>query len=145
MAYKMILVHCADKRRVARIVGAAVELAERFQSHLTGLSIAPPVRVLPTGVPGTPDTLVIDERGQAYRRDNPEMKAAFEAAVQGRARTLHAKDEDTAGAIVGTAQSKSCDLIVMGSHGYRGVTRLLLGSVAMKVLSLSNMPVLICR
>lgn len=67
-------------------MGAAVELAERFQSHLTGLSIAPPVRVLPTGVPGTPDTLVIDERGQAYRRDNPEMKAAFEAAVQGRAR-----------------------------------------------------------
>ena len=58
---------------------------------------------------------------------------------------LHAKDEDIAGAIVGIAKGKGCDLIVMGSHGYRGVTRLLLGSVATKVLTHSDTPVLICR
>ena len=94
MAYNTILVHCADKRRVARLVSAAVEVAEKFQAHLIGLSVSPQVRVLPAGVPGTPDTLVIDERAQAYRRHNPEMKAAFEAAVQGRSLTAEWCEQD---------------------------------------------------
>jgi hypothetical protein len=47
MAYKTILVHCNDKKRVARTIGAAVELAERFQAHLIGLSISPPATVVP--------------------------------------------------------------------------------------------------
>jgi hypothetical protein len=66
MAYKTILVHCNDKKRVGRIVGAAAEVVERFQAHLIGLSVSPPVLVVPAGVPGTPDTLTIDERAQVY-------------------------------------------------------------------------------
>jgi nucleotide-binding universal stress UspA family protein len=100
MSYKTILVHCADKSRVTRLVGAAVEVAERFQAHLIGLSVSPQVRVLPAGVPGSPDTLVIDERAQAYRRHNPEMKAAFEAAVQGRDLTAEWREEDAGNAAV---------------------------------------------
>ena len=122
MAYKTILVHCADKRRVARLVGAAVELAERFQSHLIGLSIAPPVRILPAGVPGTPDTLVIDERGQAYRRDNPEMKAAFEAAVQGRTLTAEWCEEDAGNAAVvdvAARYASGADLIIAAQRDPR--------------------------
>lgn len=83
MAYKTILVHCNDKKRVGLIVDAAVELAERFQAHLVGLSVSPPVLVVPAGVPGTADPMMIDERAQVYRRDNPTMKAAFQAAVEG--------------------------------------------------------------
>ena len=115
MAYKTILVHCNDKRRVARIVGAAVEVAEKFQAHLIGLSVSPQVRALPTGVPGTPDTLVIDERGQAYRHDNPEMKAAFEAAVQGRSLTAEWCEEDAGSAAVADVAARyasGADLIV---------------------------------
>ena len=122
MVYKTILVHCADKRRVARLVGAAVELAERFQGHLIGLSIAPPVRVLPTGVPGTPDTLVIDEREQAYRRDNPEMKAAFEAAVQDRSLSAEWCEEDAgseAVADVAARYASGADLIVAAQRDPR--------------------------
>jgi nucleotide-binding universal stress UspA family protein len=122
MVYKTILVHCADKRRVARLVGAAVELAERFQGHLIGLSIAPPVRVLPTGVPGTPDTLVIDEREQAYRRDNPEMKAAFEAAVQGRSLSAEWCEEDAgseAVADVAARYASGADLTVAAQRDPR--------------------------
>lgn len=59
--------------------------------------------------------------------------------------TVHVKDKAAADAIIETAKSKGCDLIVMSSHGRGGVGRMLLGSVATKVLTYSTVPVLICR
>jgi nucleotide-binding universal stress UspA family protein len=48
-------------------------------------------------------------------------------------------------AIIETAKAKGCDLIVMSSHGRRGIARVLLGSQAVNVLTHSTVPVLICR
>jgi nucleotide-binding universal stress UspA family protein len=48
-------------------------------------------------------------------------------------------------AIIELAQQKACDLIVMASHGRRGVTALLLGSETQKVLTHSKVPVLVVR
>jgi nucleotide-binding universal stress UspA family protein len=48
-------------------------------------------------------------------------------------------------AIIETAKTRGCDLIVMSSHGRRGLSRLLLGSQAAQVVTLSTMPVLVCR
>ena len=59
--------------------------------------------------------------------------------------TVHANDRSAEDGIIETANGKGCDLIVMGSYGRGGVGRLLLGSVAMKVLTHSTVPVLICR
>jgi nucleotide-binding universal stress UspA family protein len=122
MAYRTILVHCNDKRRVERILASAVELAERFQAHLIGLSVAPPVRVVPAGMPGTPDTLVIDERCLAYRRDNPKMTAAFDAAVQGRQLTSEWCEEDALGSTVAEVVGRyagGADLIVAAQRDPR--------------------------
>ena len=47
--------------------------------------------------------------------------------------------------IVQAARRNRCDLIVMASHGRSGISRLLLGSVAQKVLASSRVPVMICR
>ena len=47
--------------------------------------------------------------------------------------------------IINAARRHRCDLIVMASHGRRGISRLLLGSVASKVLAHAEIPVLICR
>jgi nucleotide-binding universal stress UspA family protein len=47
--------------------------------------------------------------------------------------------------IVQTAQSEGADLIVMGSHGRSGLARLMLGSVATKVVAESPIPVLVAR
>jgi nucleotide-binding universal stress UspA family protein len=66
-------------------------------------------------VPGTPDTMVIDERTQVYRRDNPAMKAVFEAAVSGRSLTSEWREEDAAGstvADVAVRHARTADLIV---------------------------------
>ncbi len=59
--------------------------------------------------------------------------------------TLHVKALDPADAIVETARSHGCDLVVMASHGRRGLSRMLLASVANKVVTYSTVPVLICR
>jgi nucleotide-binding universal stress UspA family protein len=59
--------------------------------------------------------------------------------------TVHAKDQHPAEGILDTAKKAGCDLIVMASHGRRGLGRLLLGSEAVKVLTHSTVPVLICR
>jgi nucleotide-binding universal stress UspA family protein len=48
-------------------------------------------------------------------------------------------------AIIEHAEQKACDLIVMASHGRRGVTALLLGSETQKVLTHTKTPVLVVR
>ena len=48
-------------------------------------------------------------------------------------------------AIIGAAQDKGCDLILMASHGRRGIQGLLLGSETQKVLTHSKIPVLVYR
>jgi nucleotide-binding universal stress UspA family protein len=48
-------------------------------------------------------------------------------------------------AIIATAKDKGCDLIVMASHGRSGISGALLGSVTNKVLTHTNIPVLVCH
>jgi hypothetical protein len=59
--------------------------------------------------------------------------------------TVHVKDQYPAEGILGTAKKAGCDLIVMASHGRRGLGRLLLRNDAVKALTHSTVPVLICR
>lgn len=58
---------------------------------------------------------------------------------------VHLKDRHPAEGIIATAEEKGCDLIVMASHGRRGINRLLLGSQSNEVLSHSKVPALIVR
>lgn len=59
--------------------------------------------------------------------------------------TLHVKDQRPADGILEAAATLQCDIIVMASHGRRGITRLILGSTANDVVARSKIPVLICR
>jgi nucleotide-binding universal stress UspA family protein len=59
--------------------------------------------------------------------------------------TVHIQDRAPAEGIIAAAKDKGCDLIVMATHGRRGLGRLLLGSQAAEVLSTSTVPVLIVR
>lgn len=52
---------------------------------------------------------------------------------------------DAAEAIVSTADAEHCDMIVLGTHGRRGLTRLLMGSVAEAVVRRANCPVLTAK
>ncbi len=70
-------------------------------------------------------------------------RAAHAAGVK--CEVEYATTDDPAGAIVEAARKRKCDLIVMASHGRRGVQSLLLGSETQKVLTHSNIPVLVYR
>jgi nucleotide-binding universal stress UspA family protein len=59
--------------------------------------------------------------------------------------TVHVKDQFAAEGIVEEAKARGCDLIVMSSHGRRGLAKFVLGSQATRVLTHSDVPMLICR
>ena len=58
---------------------------------------------------------------------------------------LHVADAQPAEAILAAAKAHGCDLITMGSHGRRGLGRLLLGSKTYEVVSHGHIPVLVVR
>lgn len=59
--------------------------------------------------------------------------------------TVWQENPSPAETIVETAEERGCDLIAMSSHGRRGLTRMLLGSVTSEVLVRSSVPVLVVR
>ena len=59
------------------------------------------------------------------------------------AELLHVSSPHPAGAIIEAAKSRGCDLIVMASHGRRGLSKLWLGSQTSKVLADGSVPVLV--
>ena len=58
---------------------------------------------------------------------------------------FHEVDSSPAEAIVRAAKLRGCDLIVMSSHGRRGIRKLLLGSQTAEVLVHTTTPVLVIR
>jgi nucleotide-binding universal stress UspA family protein len=85
------------------------------------------------------------EKAAAERADQILSKVRADAQkLAVNCETVHVNDFPAEG-ILATAKAKQCDLIVMASHGRRGVARLLLGSQAAQVVALSTIPVLICR
>jgi nucleotide-binding universal stress UspA family protein len=58
---------------------------------------------------------------------------------------LAIKDDPPYAGIIATAKKKKADLIIMASHGRRGISGLLLGSETVKVLTHSTIPVLVYR
>ena len=58
---------------------------------------------------------------------------------------FHTLSDSPYEAIIDAAKKKKCDLIVMASHGRRGISGLVLGSETQKVLVHSKVPVLVCR
>ncbi|MBO6759169.1 MAG: universal stress protein [Roseibium sp.] len=71
--------------------------------------------------------------------------AAFAEAAGVAAETRHVSDRVAAEGILETAEQENCDLIVMASHGRRGLGRMFLGSQTAEVLAHSKRPVLVLR
>ena len=81
------------------------------------------------------------EDGQAIV--NAVQKTALAKGVKTKAITV--KSDLVSDAVIAAAKKHKCDLIVMASHGRRGIKRLLLGSETQQVLTHSHVPVLVLR
>jgi nucleotide-binding universal stress UspA family protein len=82
------------------------------------------------------------------KKDAEELLAKIKLVAEKmglEADTVHVPNIHAAAAILETAQNASCNMIVMASHGRRGVKRLLLGSQAAEVLTNSPVPVLLVK
>lgn len=93
-----------------------------------------------------------DLNQDAWFDDGVERATTYLADVQMRAEQAgvpcsgsYVTDAHPHQAIIAAAETHGCDLIVMASHGWRGMNRLLLGSETQKVLLSCAIPVLVCR
>jgi nucleotide-binding universal stress UspA family protein len=82
-------------------------------------------------------------RAQAQKHLDEAAKIADAAAVPCEA--LIARPETVYGGIIDIAKRKKCDVIFMASHGRGGLASLVLGSVTLKVLTHSKIPVVVFR
>jgi nucleotide-binding universal stress UspA family protein len=134
----------SDLSRKAILYG--VQLAKESKAKVTGLTVAEPYQ--PAGM----DTVFIpidqgdyEEQSRVLSdRAMEQVKMAAQAAGVP-CETLREIHDQPYRAIIDVAQAQACDLIVMASHGRRGISALLLGSETAKVLTHSTIPVLVYR
>jgi nucleotide-binding universal stress UspA family protein len=133
-----------------RAVDRAVQLAKEQKARITGLWVGPAWEPnLYAYDIDVPSGYVSPKQHQAHVKKAADR---YLAQVSHAAAAAHVpcRCHCVQGAfpyleIIKAAKRGHCDLIVMASHGRRGISRLLLGSVASKVLAHAGIPVLICR
>lgn len=121
----------------------AVSLARQNRAELILVHVLP--RVLPAGYAVWQKTYAkidAEERRLARSKLSALLAKARKAKVRGKVLLLSGVTYDE---IMRAARSERADLIVMGSHGWTGFRKLLMGSVAERVVGLSPCPVLIVR
>jgi len=147
--YKHILVPTDGSKLSVKAIRTAARLAELCGAKLTGLCVTPPY-VAPVHAEGMTYGMV-SPRSYKDLKEKEAKKALAVVDIEAQTSGVAAlsKISLTADqpwkAIIGVARSKRCDLIVMASHGRRGLSALLLGSETAKVLTHSKTPVLVCR
>lgn len=121
----------------------AADLAGGLRAGLTLVHVLVPAVTAPTdvlvAVPAVEEaeTRRAEETLEVWRSD-----AETRAGVPVRARVLSG---DPAGALARFVEEEGCDLLVVGTHGRTGLSRLVLGSVAERVLRRAPAPVLVVR
>ena len=123
-----------------------VRLAKDFNARITGICVVPEFHVLTFNtamIEDTKDVFIAESRSQAHKYLALLNEAADEAGVP--CETEVVLSDHPYEAIIRASETKGCDLIMMASHGRRGVQALLLGSETQKVLTHSKIPVLVYR
>ncbi|MDQ8700185.1 universal stress protein [Hyphomicrobium sp. LHD-15] len=144
--FKHILIGTDGSELAQKAVTEGLELAKCSGAKVTVINVTEPwVAVAPGEIAMA---FPIKEYDESVAANAAQILSAVETqakALDVACTTLHVKDQFPAEGIVETATQRGCDLIVMSSHGRRGLMRFLLGSQAIKVLTHSAIPVLVCR
>jgi nucleotide-binding universal stress UspA family protein len=144
--YSNMLIPTDGSELAGKAVEHGIALAKRIGVKATALTVLPPFHTFTT------DTQMIEDTPAAYkvRMQKQAEKALGVVAQTAQAagvpcETVQVEHEHPYRAIIDTAASKGCDLIVMASHGRHGVSALVLGSETVKVLTHCKIPVLVHR
>ena len=145
--FKNILLATDGSAASSHAAALAVNLARIHGAKLTALYVSDPYPYLGIGE--------VNPLGyEAYAAAAQQMAAKAHAQAEALCQTggvvvpmeaLLVEDVGAASGIVESAKQVGADLIVVGSHGRSGIARLMLGSVAARVVAESPIPVLISR
>ena len=144
--FKHILLPTDGSKLSEESIRRGMQLARELDAKVTVLHVIPKSDV------GTDEIEIIENSHQQDATESVErakcyLKFARKVAAGARVQcdTVQVAGDRPSRAIIKMAESKSCDLIQMASHGRRGIEGLLLGSETQKVLSQSKIPVLVYR
>jgi nucleotide-binding universal stress UspA family protein len=137
--YTHILIPTDGSELAGKAVRHGIALAKRIGAKVTMLTVLPPEMI-------TDDTQMIEIRKTRMQKQAEEILSAVAMQAAGVAcETIQVVHQNPYQAIIDTADSKGCDLIVMASHGRRGIAAIVLGSETVKVLTHCKIPVLVYR
>ena len=139
--YTHILIPTDGSALAGKGVQHGVALAKRIGAKVTILTVLPPDMI-------TADREVDEIRKASKQKHAEEVLGAVATQTQTAGvacETIQVEHEHPYQAIINTADSKGCDLIVMASHGRRGISAIVLGSETVKVLTHCKIPVLVYR
>ena len=140
--YKHILVPTDGSALSEKAVAAAINLAQLLGAHITAFHALEPYPY--AAEPELRPELFV-ERSEEYAKRVLEAVANKANAANVKCATDYATCRSPSQAIVEKARAENCDLIIMASHGRRGLEGFLLGSETQKVLTHSSIPVLVYR
>ena len=146
--YKRILVATDGSKLSNMAVEHAIKLADITGAEVVALKVVPryPQTYFEGGV-----ALAAAEVARIEKQWNDEAMEAVNAVkaagqkLEVKVKPVTVKSDLIAEAIIAAAKRIKVDLIVMASHGRKGIKRLLLGSETQKVLTHSHIPVLVLR
>jgi nucleotide-binding universal stress UspA family protein len=144
--YTDILIPTDGSELAGKTVNSGIAWAKRIGAKVTVLTVLPPFHTFTT------DTQMIEDTPAQYKARIQKHAEKTLGAVADAAQAagvacemVQVEHEHPYQAIIDTAGSKGCDLIVMASHGRRGISALVLGSETVKVLKHCTIPVLVHR
>jgi nucleotide-binding universal stress UspA family protein len=143
--YKKILVPTDGSDTGGKVIPHAVALAKSCGASVVGLNVTDPYPYsgLAETVPITADQYRVHVTQQAEDALKPLQDACKAADLT--FEPIIAEDIHPWKAMLDVAKDRGCDLVVIASHGRRGMQALLLGSETQKLLTHSNIPVLVLR
>jgi nucleotide-binding universal stress UspA family protein len=146
--YQRILVATDGSTLSKKAVKSAIALSALCGAELVALKVVPryPQSYFEGGI-----ALQAEEVGRVEKRWADEGQAVVDAVKKAAlakgviTQALTVKSDVVSDAIIVTAKKYQCDLVVMASHGRKGIKRLLLGSETQHVLTHATIPVLVLK
>lgn len=148
--YSRIVVGIDGSELANKALRYALELAKQNGARLFAVTATEPAMIMAPGAEAigvnTGEIIAQLEEAKATSARTTLAEAKALAEGEGQAiEAIHVPTTTAADAILTTAERQGANLIVMGSHGRRGLGRLLLGSQAGEVLARSTIPVLVVK
>jgi nucleotide-binding universal stress UspA family protein len=144
--YTNILIPTDGSELAGKAIQHGIGLAKRIGAKVTALTVLPPFHTFTTNTQMIEDSPALYEARMsehAVKTLGAVVKAARAASVM--CETFQVQHENPYQAIINTAESHDCDLIVMASHRRHGISAIVLGSETVKVLTHCKIPVLVHR